>query len=128
MSRSLLRSPAMRTRTVVWSILFYAFVAALLVGSVFQLWRDVLPHSLATRIGHNSEGYAAVLAVAPWIQFVRPRLSGHRGFVAALLVGLAFGALTLWLVFGHLDSHVATLNEGTLAAAVIIPYVQIRRP
>src|SRR6185312_13688611 len=80
----------MRNRSLVISTVFYVAVAALLAGVLFKIWPQVLPASVATRIGHNSEGYILALAVAPWIQFVRPRLSGTRAeWIVAILVGLA---------------------------------------
>jgi hypothetical protein len=120
----------MRTRVLVISTLFYVAVAALLAGVLFKIWPQVLPASLATRIGHNSEGYILTLVIAPWIQFVRPRLSGTRAeWIVTILAGLAFGALTVYLLTGHgVASRFKTLNEGTLAAALLLPYVQIRRP
>ncbi len=119
----------MRTRVIAVSTIFYVAVAVLLLGVLFKEWAEVLPKSLATRVGHNTEGYALVLAVAPWIQFARPRLKGTRAeWYVTALVGLAFVGLTIYLLTGGLQSRFKTLNEGTLAAALLIPYVQLRRP
>jgi hypothetical protein len=119
----------MRTRIVVLSTIFYVVVVALLAGVLFKFWTQVLPHGVASRIGHNSEGYVAILAIAPWIQFVRPRISGKRSewYVTALGF-LAFAGLTAAMLSTDWASRFKTLNEGTAAAAVLIPYVQLRRP
>jgi hypothetical protein len=114
---------------IAYSAIFYVAVAALLLGVLFNVWGDVVPHAISTRIGHNTEGYVLVLAVAPWIQFAVPRLRGSRAeWVVTALVGLAFVGLTIYLLTGGLPSRFKTLNEGTLAAALLIPYVQLRRP
>jgi hypothetical protein len=119
----------MRTRTLVVSAIFYVAVAALLLGVLFQEWAEVLPKSLATRIGHNTEGYVLALAIGGWIQFARPKIKGSRAeWIVTALVSLAFVGLTVYLLTGGLASRFKTLNEGTLAAALLIPYYQLRRP
>ncbi|HEY2795912.1 MAG TPA: hypothetical protein VGJ28_26350 [Micromonosporaceae bacterium] len=119
----------MRTRIAVVSTIFYVGVVALLAGVLFKIWPDVLPKGLATRIGHNSEGYATILAVAPWIQFIRPRIAGKRYEWLITGIGfLALAGLTAAMLAGDWASRFKTLNEGTAAAAVLIPYVQLRRP
>jgi hypothetical protein len=120
----------MRTRVIALSAIFYVAVAALLLGVLFELWTDVLPNALSVRIGHNTEGYILALVVAAWIQFVRPRITGSRvEWIITAIAALAFVALTIYLLAGHgVASRFKTLNEGTLAAALLIPYVQLRRP
>lgn len=120
----------MRTRTVAISVVFYVAVAALLLGVLFPWWGHVLPGSISHRIAHNTEGYVLALAVAGWIQFARPRLTGSRSeWIVTVLVALAFVGLTVYLLTGpDVASRFKTLNEGTLAAALLIPYVQFRRP
>src|SRR5690348_17001943 len=120
----------MRNRVIAYSAIFYAAVLALLLGVLFKEWAQILPKSLATRIGHNSEGYVLILAIAPWIQFVRERIRGTKAewFVVAV-ASIAFFALTWWLLTNHAmqdpaNSRFKTLNEGTLAAGLLIPYVQ----
>jgi hypothetical protein len=111
------------------SALFYAGVTALLLGVLFQLWGDVLPSAISVRIGHNSEGYVLALAIAAWIQFARTPLRGTRWeWPITVLVATAFIGLTIYLLVGGLASRFKTLNEATLAAALLIPYVQLRRP
>lgn len=120
--------PRARRRTVL-QVAFYAAVAAVLLGVLAQVLPLLLPESLAVRIGHNSEGLLLALVLAPWIQFVRPRLAGtDREW---LLTGLAAGlclALGLFLIVTDLPSRFRTLNEPLLAAALLLPYVQLRRP
>jgi hypothetical protein len=118
-----------RLRTVAVSTIYYVLVCALLFGVLFELWSKVLPKHLAGQVGHNSEGYLAALIMAPWIQFVRPRLAGKRAewpVITVVSVGLL--ALGCYMVWGTWASRFATLNEGAFAAAVLIPYVHVRRP
>lgn len=120
----------MRTRVIALSAIFYLAVGALLLGVLFELWSDVLPNALSVRIGHNTEGYILALVVAAWIQFVRARIAGSRAeWIITAIAVLAFVGLTIYLLAGHgVASRFKTLNEGTLAAALLIPYVQLRRP
>jgi hypothetical protein len=119
----------MRTRTIVISTIYYVGVLALLLGVLFEEWVKILPKHFAGQIGHNSEGYLAALVVAAWIQFVRPRLTGSRAeWPITLLVALAFVGLSVEMLTGDWASRFKTLNEATVAAAVLIPYVQLRRP
>ena len=120
----------MRTRVIALSVIFYAAVAALLLGVLFEVWSDVLPNALSVRIGHNTEGYILALVIAAWIQFVRPKIAGSRAeWIITAITALAFVGLTIYLLAGHgVASRFKTLNEGTLAAALLIPYVQLRRP
>jgi hypothetical protein len=119
----------MRRRTVVVSVAFYAIVAGLLLGVLLQIFPQVLPHALATRIGHNSEGYVMALAVAVWLQVARPRLIGSKlEWPVTVLVAAVFLGLTVYLLKGGLPSRFKTLNEATLATAILIPYLQWRRP
>ena len=93
---------------------------------LFELWGDVLPNALSVRIGHNTEGYILAIVVAAWIQFVRPRIAGSRvEWIVTTIVALAFVGLTIYLLVGHgVASRFKTLNEGTLAAALLVPYEQ----
>jgi hypothetical protein len=119
----------MRTRTVVFSVIFYVGVSALLLGVLFEEWVKVLPRHFAGQIGHNTEGYLAALVIAAWIQFVRPRLSGKRSeWPITIVAALAFVGLTVAMLTTDWPSRFKTLNEGTLGAALMIPYVQLHRP
>lgn len=110
-------------------VVFYGGLALVLASIVFQWLGRIAPAAVSTRVGHNSEGYLAALAVAGWIQYARPRLTGRRrvwvvtGVVAA--VSLAIGLL---LVASALPSRWRTLNETFLALALLLPYLQLRRP
>jgi hypothetical protein len=119
----------MRTRIVAVSVIFYVAVLALLLGVLFKEWVNVVPKHLAGQIGHNTEGYLAALVVAAWIQFVRPRLVGKRAeWPITIIVALAFVGLTIAMLTTDWPSRFKTLNEGTLGAALVIPYVQLPRP
>jgi hypothetical protein len=110
-------------------VVFYGGLLLVLASIVFQWLARIAPDGVSSRVGHNSEGYLAALVVAAWIQYVRPRLTGQRrewlvtGAVAA--VSLAVGLL---LIASDLPSRWRTLNETFLALALLLPYLQLRRP
>jgi hypothetical protein len=120
--------PRARRRTAL-SVVFYATVTAVLAGILTGLFPLFLPDALADRISHNSEGLLLALIIAAWIQFVRPRLTGteHEWAITGLTAGLCL-AVGLYLFLSDLPSPVRTLNEPMLAAALLVPYVQARRP
>ena len=119
----------MTTRARIASIVLYGGLALVLLSILFELIGKVLPDALSVRISHNSEAYLAVLVLAAWIQFVRPRLRGTRAewwvtgavAVVCLLVGIL-------LIASDLPSRWRTLNETFLALPLLVPYVQVRRP
>lgn len=110
----------------------YVALIALIVAIMFGALPSVLPDLIAGRIARNSEGIVLLLILAAWIQFVRPRLAAaHRSDVkwpvtgAAAVVCLTIG-VTLFLT--EPVNAVKTLNETFLAAAILIPYVELPRP
>lgn len=106
---------------------FYVVVAAILIGILVPFLP--FPHALASRIAHNSEGFLLALVLVPWIQFVRPRLEGSRAqWAVTVLVAVALLAVGILLIASHLPSRFRTLNESFIAAAALVPYVQLRRP
>lgn len=110
-------------------MLYYGGLALVLALTLLQLLDDVLGKRLATHISHNSEAYLAALVLSAWIQYVRPRLAGRRAeWPAALLVGAIMLVIGVALLQTHLPSRFRTLNEAFIALAVLIPYVQARRP
>jgi hypothetical protein len=108
---------------------FHGALVVVLAGIVLGVWPAVLPHAIAARLGHNSEGFLLALLLTPRIQFARPRLAGTArqwpvtGAAAALCA--ATGA---FLLVTQLPPVLRTLNEAFLGAALLIPYVQLRRP
>lgn len=107
----------------------YGGLVLLLAAILLQALPEILPASLAERIGHNSEGLALALVLALWLQFARTELAGTRhewrltALAAACCAGVGFALLAT-----DLPSRFRTLNEAFLAAALLIPYVQLRRP
>lgn len=117
-----------RQRTVL-TVAFFVGVSAVLAGILLQLWPLLLPEGIAGRIGRNSEGLLLALVLATWIQFVRPRLVGSgREWAVTVLVAAVLLALGVFLILTDLPSRFRTLNEPLLAAALLVPYVQLRRP
>jgi hypothetical protein len=118
----------MRGRRIL-PVVYYGGLALVLASILLQLLAEVAPAPVASRVDHNSEGYLAALVVAGWIQYARPRLTGHRrewavtGLVAT--VSLVAGLL---LFASDLPSRFRTLNETFLALALLLPYLQLRRP
>lgn len=110
-------------------VLVYGGLLILLVGVLAQLWSALLPGSLATRIGHNSEGYLFTLVLAAWIQYVRPRLAGApREVIATAAAAVLALATGLGLLASGWDSRFVTLNETCIALSVLIPWTQVRGP
>jgi hypothetical protein len=116
-------------RATILGVVFYGVLLVLLVGCLLKVFPHILPKAIASRIAHNSEGYVAALALGAWIQFARPRLRRSALqwplTLAAAVACLAVGVLLLSV---HTPSQVKTLNEAFIALALLIPYVQLRRP
>src|SRR5215218_5401737 len=110
-------------------IVFYGGLLLVLASILFQWLGRIAPDAISTRVGHNSEGYLAAVVVAGWIQYVRPRLTGHRReWLVTALAAAAALAVGLLLVASDLPSRWRTLNETFLALALLLPYLQLRRP
>ena len=108
---------------------FYGGLALLLASILVQLLAEIAPAPVATRVAHNSEGYLAALVIAGWIQYARPRLTGRRGeWPVTGLVAAAALTIGLLLLATDLPSRFRTLNETFLALALLLPYLQLRRP
>ena len=119
----------MRQRGVAFGVIFYGGLVALITGILVEVFPKILPAPVADRISQNSEGFVLALIMALWIQFVRPRLSRAPREVPVTLAAASIClAVGVFLLVTHLPSKYRTLNETFLAAAVLIPYVQIRRP
>lgn len=89
----------------------------------------LLPAGVAQKVGADSEGFLLALVLPLWIQFVRPRLRGASAWLVPLLA--ASFALIAGVVLYRtttVTSSIKTLNETLLALAVLLPYVQRRRP
>jgi hypothetical protein len=116
-------------RRVVVSAIFYLGLAAVWLCMLFDVFHVLLPEEVATRIGYNSEGVVLAFVMAAWIQFALPRLTGtSRGAIIASAVAVGFLLLGLWLLNSDLSSDVKTLNETFIGVAIIICYIQWRRP
>jgi len=118
-----------RNRSTTLTVLFYTSLTAVVAAVLLQALPLLLPEALAVRIGHNSEGLVLALLLAAWIQFARPRLAGDdRAGRWTALVAAACVVLAVALLLSDLPSRFRTLNETFLAAAILIPYLQWRRP
>jgi hypothetical protein len=116
-------------RRRIFAILYYGGLVLVLVLILLQLLDDVVGKRIATHIGRNSEAYLAALVLSAWIQYARPRLTGSRAaWPAAILTGAVMLLIAIGLMHSDLPSRVRTLNESFLALAVLVPYVQGRRP
>lgn len=119
----------MSQRRTVLGLVYYLGLSLLIATILLNVLRELIPPGIAVRIGYNSEGYTAALLLALWIQFVRPRLSGHAWqWPVTLLTGLALAVIGLLLINSELPSRFRTLNETMFGLALVIPYVQVRRP
>lgn len=103
----------------------------LLLGLAVTGWLGaVLPAEAAKDVAEDSEALLLALAVSAWIEFARPRLLGRPGGLL-LTCAPAVGCLLLggWMFTGAgLPRTVSTLGEPVLALAVLLPYLQLRRP
>ncbi len=90
----------------------------------------VFPTLLARHLAEDSEGLLLALLLPLWIQYARPRLTGStREWPVTLLAAAACLAVGVGLRGGSgLPATVVTLNETFWALAVLLPYVQLRRP
>jgi hypothetical protein len=108
---------------------FYAALVVAVAGVLFEVFPRLLPEALAVRIGHNSEGLVLALVLALWIEFARPRLAqSRREWPLTALAAAGYCAVGLFLLDSDLPSRFRTLNETFLAAALLVPYLQLRRP
>lgn len=106
---------------------FYVVLVVIMVAILIPYLPG--PHAVTSRIAHNSEGFLLALVLIPWIQFVRPRLAGSRAqWVITLLAAVVLLVIGVLMIGSGLPSRFRTLNEGVIAAALLVPYVQARRP
>ena len=108
--------------------MFLAGLGVLLVCILLALLPRLLPGGLASKVAFNSEGYLLALALAAWVQFVRPRLHGRRS-EWPVTAAVAAGSLVVGVALFNSDltSRVKTLNETFIALSLILLYVQARR-
>jgi hypothetical protein len=119
----------MPRRAMVVGPVFYLGLSVLMAMILFDVLREVVPAGLARRIGYNSEGYTAALLLALWVQFARPRLRGRASeWPVTVAAGLLLATIGVLLFTSDLPSRFKTLNETMFALALVIPYVQVRRP
>ena len=118
-----------RGNRAVVTVTFYAALVAIIVGILFDVLRLVLPDAIAVRIGHNSEGFVLALIVAAWVQFCRPRLSSsRREWPLTALAAAGLFAVGVAMLGNEVPPRIHTLNESFLALALLVPYLQLRRP
>lgn len=116
-------------RRAALGVVCYVGLGVVVAGILLQVLPVALPPAVAVRVAHNSEGFVLALLLAPWIQFVRPRLAGRAAeWPVTLAAAAASAAVGVLLVATDLPSRFRTLNEAFLALAALLPYVQVRRP
>ena len=109
--------------------LYYAVLVAVLVGILLQALPLVLPDAVAGTVARNSEGLLLALVVSLWIQWARPWLARRRTeWVLTALVVAVCAVAGVLLLASDLPSRFRTLNESLLAAAAVLPWLQLRRP
>jgi hypothetical protein len=108
---------------------FYVGCGAILAVVILG-WEDrLLPVALAVRVGHNSEVFALALLLGGVVDLGRPwwvRRGRPRTPVWVLSAVLAAGAALVVVL--DVPASVRTLHEPILAAAVLTPYLALRRP
>lgn len=113
-------------RLIRW--VFYGGLTVLLVLITTNLLSEILPSGMAPRVAYNSEGYLFAVVLGAWLQFGLPRLSGRARVQWAVGLGVFWALVGIGLLFSDLPSRIRTLNESSLALALLIPYVALRRP
>ncbi len=111
------------------AVLYYGGLCLLLALIVTKSLPHLLPATVARHIGYDSEGYVLALLLPPWIEYVRPRLTG-KPFGWAVTPAAAAASLSVGLLLYNSHSiigGVKTLNETFFALALLIPYVQLTR-
>ena len=109
--------------------LYYGLLVAVLLAILLQLLPLVLPAAAAGTLARNSEGLLLALLVSLWIQWARARLAGRRTeWVLTGLVVVVCAVAGVLLLLSDLPSRFRTLNETLLAAAALLPWLQLRRP
>lgn len=112
------------------------WIALTLSGALFVLLAAVatgitghlLPSTLASKVGYNSEGYLFALIVTPWVYYVARHPGGRWRMPVAVMIGLLWIFVGWGLLNSSLPSPIKTLNEPALALGVVLPYVTLRRP
>lgn len=111
------------------TVAYYGAIALLLTLILTATLARVLPGGLAGQVSRNSEGLLVLLAVSVWIQFVRVRLvTPARVWSTALLAAAVCVVVGLVLRYGPVPPQLVTLNEPAFALALLLPYLQLRRP
>jgi hypothetical protein len=109
---------------------FYLVVGALFALAVTDRLDAVLPAEAAKDVGEDSEALLLALMLAGWIEFARPRLR-RAANARAVTAAAATACLVLgsWLFLGEaVPRPLATFGEPVLAMALLLPYLQLRRP
>lgn len=112
------------------SIVYYLAVTGLLVLIVINALPILLPDSIATQIGHNSEALLFAIGFSAIVQFLLPWIHSRgwtpwRVTVPAAIACIAFGAALLQAPW---PPTLVTLNEPMIAIGLMLLYVSIRRP
>lgn len=109
---------------------YYGGLLVLLALAVTGTLGAVLPHELAKELREDDEALLLAVVLSGWIQLVRPRLPGaRREWPVTLLAGTVLLLLGLWTYTSRdLPVEVGTFSEPLLALALLLPYVQLRRP
>jgi hypothetical protein len=113
----------------VGSAVLYGSCVLLILGSTTGFLARSLPTAIGPRLAHNSEAWVLILGLSAWIQFVGPKLKDRRDeWPITALAAVAFFLGGIVMVYASIPVTVATLNEGMFGLALLVPYVQVRRP
>lgn len=109
----------------------HALLAVTLGLILLERLDTVLPALPARLLTQNVEGVALALGLGLWLCPIR-RWLGSAALGVALVLGAGCLLAGWWLLAGPLShpehSRFITLNETMLALAVLLPYLEIRRP
>lgn len=109
---------------------YYVVVVGALLLIVTKSLPKLLPHGIATQIGHNSESLLFAVGFCGIAQFALPalRAAGRSIWPIAVPSAAACFVLGYLLIHSGWRSSIVTLNEAVIAVGFMWLYVAIPRP
>lgn len=107
---------------------FYGGLIVVLFLVITGALGAILPGPIASKIAYNSEAYFFAVVIAGWIHLrvCAPHIA-QRWSVVAAVSGVLL-VLTVVLLVLDLPGRIVTLNEASLAAAIMVVYIALPRP
>lgn len=112
------------------TVAYYCVLAAVLVLIIVGALPRLLPHGIATSIGHNSEAFLFALGFSAIVQFLLPwlRRKRWRPWFVTVPSAVACFSFAYFLIESGWPSSIVTLNEPVVAIGLMLLYVCLPRP